>query len=392
MNARKKRYQAIQEHRSTHKELEQDLLSEDKKKYDPNATTEDCLSDLRRVQEEHPTTHITRQAYRKLGKYSDSTWDSRFGTFHEFRRQAGLELSRGQTKLERDIAKHSSLDVYRGFAEVEVLPWVGKYERTDTKKWQSGIIASDFHDKEVDPFVMGVLLETIKRVQPTIVCLAGDVYDNYEFSRFATDPRQHDTAGRMRFVRDNILRPIREAAPSAQIDLLMGNHEHHLLRHMADRTPEMRTILSDFMGLSLSDIMGLSEFEINLVTKHDLAAFRSADIRSEIAKNRKTYFNCLTASHYPDPKFTLGTNWVSGHTHKPGMHSSSSELLGPLLGVVNGGMCKVDASYVEKNRDQNGFTIVEFNVENSRCQLTPIVFADEFVNVAGIRYTRPSNL
>ena len=52
MTARKKRYQAIQEHRSTHTELEQALLSEQRKKYDATATTEDCIADLRKVQEQ----------------------------------------------------------------------------------------------------------------------------------------------------------------------------------------------------------------------------------------------------------------------------------------------------------------------------------------------------
>jgi predicted phosphodiesterase len=391
LNAKQKRYQAIQEYRSTHIGAETPLLSEREKKYDPTATTEDCITDLRGVQERHPDAYITRRFYRKEGRYSDSTWDSKFGTFAEFRRQARLELSRGQHKLELHIAKHASLDALRGFSEVEVLPWVGKYVRDHTGRFQTMIVASDFHDKETDPFALGVLLETCKRVQPSIICLAGDIYDNFEFSRFDKDPRRWDAAGRLAWVRDHIFQPLRSVCPSAQMDLLVGNHENHILRHMAERTPEMRTILSDFMGLSLSDVFCLKQFEINLICQHDLSAFKAADIRSEIAKNRKTYFGCVTIDHYPDPKFSFGTNWVAGHTHKPNLVTHCNEVIGSVWGLTNGCMSKIDNSYTDRNRNQNGFGIIHIDTRTRTSQIEPIIFNDGFVIVGGTRYERVSS-
>lgn len=389
-NSKKKRYQAIQEHRSTHQEAESELLSEQPKKYNPNATTEELIADLRRVQEQNPDCYITRRKYRKWGAYSDSTWDSKFGTFHEFRRQARLELSRGQQTLEKQIAKHASLDTRRGFMEVEVLPWNGKYEKDHAGRHQSMVVASDFHDKETDPFALEVFLETVKRVQPAIICLAGDVYDNYEFSRFDKDPRGWDAAGRLAWVRDHIYASLRSVAPDAQIDLLAGNHEHHMLRHMAERTPEMRTILSDFMGLSFADLLGLREFQINLRCQHDLSMFRAADTRSEMAKNRKTYFGCVTVDHYPDKQFTFGTNWIAGHTHKPDIKTHCNEILGPVWGVTNGCMCKVDNSYTDKNRNQNGFAIVHVDTQTKKTLLEPVIFNDSSAIVGGTIYRRIS--
>lgn len=389
MSAKKKRYQAVQEFRSTHKEAEVELLSEDKKKYDPNASTDDLIQDLRRVQDENPDTYITRKKYRKLGKYSDSTWDSRFGTFHEFRRQARLELSRGQQTLEKRIAKHASLDVYRGFMEVEVLPWNGRYERDRSGRWQTMILASDFHDKETDRFALSVFLDTCNRIKPDIVCLAGDIYDNYEFSRFDKDPRGWDAAGRLAWVRDNLYAPLRAACPDAQIDLLAGNHEHHLLRHMAERTPELRAILSDFMGLTFADILGLKEYEINLVCQHDLAAFRAADSREEIKKNRKTYNGSVTIDHYADLKFDFGTNWVSAHEHKPRLLTQCNEVLGSVWGMTLGCMSTVDNSYTARNRNQNGFGIVHMDTHKKHSIAEPVIFSDSACIVGGIRYTRP---
>lgn len=388
MNLHQKRYQRIQEHRSTHKEAEAPLLSEEPKKFDPTATTEDLIADLRSVQEQHPGTYISRESYRKFGKYSDSTWDSKFGTFHEFRRQARLELSRGQHTLERQIAKHASLDVRRGFMETEILPWNGKYERDHTGRWHTMIVASDFHDKETDPFALEVFLETCKRIQPSIVSLAGDIFDCYEFSRFDKDPRNWDAAGRMGWTRDNLFAPLRETCPEAQIDLLAGNHEHHLLRHMAERTPEMRAILSDFMGLTFADILGLKAFEINLVCKHDLSAFKAQDLRAEVSKNRKTYFKCVTIDHYPDYPFSLGTSWVCGHTHKPDLKTHCNEILGSIWGLVNGCMCRIDNVYMDRNRSQNGFAIIHVDTDTCKSVVEPVIFSDNACSVGGVRYVR----
>ena len=105
---------------------EQAVLSERKKKFNPNATKENCIDDLRRVQNEYEAKHIGRNFYRMNGKYSDSTWHQHFGTFLEFRKQAGLELLRDQQLLERQAAKHASLDVYREYYHEEIL-----YSRDD---------------------------------------------------------------------------------------------------------------------------------------------------------------------------------------------------------------------------------------------------------------------
>lgn len=389
MNAKKKRYQAIQDHLSTHGDAPESLLSEEPKKYDPTATTDDLLADLRRVQKEHPDLYISRRAYRKFGKYSDSTWDSRFGTFHEYRRQARLELSRGQHNLERQIAAHASRDVYRGFAEVEILPWVGKYAHDITGRHVTMVVASDFHDRETDPFALSVFLSTCKRVQPDIISLAGDVFDSYEFSRFDKDPRSWDAAGRLAWVRDNIFAPLREACPNAQIDLLAGNHEHHLLRHMAERTPEMKAVLSDFMGLTLADLFGLPKFKINLICKHDLSAYFVKDLREEVAKNRKTYFGCVTVDHYPDTHFSFGTNSIGAHSHKPSLTTGRNEVLGPVWSMTLGCMCRCENSYTDKNRNQHGFALVHIDTHTKQAVAEPIIFTDDTAYVGGIRYERP---
>lgn len=384
--AHKRRYQKIAELKAQGS-IEAPLLSE-KKVFDPDAKTDELLRDLRNLQEKNPEKYITRRFYREHGTYSDSTWDCKFGTFHEFRRQAGLELSRGQQKLEKQIAKHASEDVHRGFYEAEVLPWLGRYAKEHgSKRWQTALIGSDFHDKDTDPFALNVFLETAARVQPDIVCLAGDVFDLYDFSRFDKDPRQSNLVEAFRYVKDNIFSPLRASCPNTQIDFLIGNHEHRLLRHFAERTPYLKVLLSDLMGLSLADMFGIREHQINLISKNDLWAYKAVDIRKQAGRNYATYWdNLLVVDHYGDRAF--GTYQVSGHTHRPGFKGGAN-VNGPHWWWCNGAMARTDTEYWGRlAQASNSFCMVHCDTVNRQCLLEPILFSDYSCMVGGIRYDR----
>lgn len=172
-------------------QAERALLSEKDKKFDPNATAEDCIDDLRRLQGKFPLKHITRNFYRINGNYSDSTWNAHFGTFLEFRRQAKLELSRTQHNLERQIAKHASADHYRSFYKEQILPYYGKYilSAKTRGRFKTVVSASDFHDIDTDEFCLAVFIDVIRRIQPDVIILNGDIFDNPSFSRHMVDPR-----------------------------------------------------------------------------------------------------------------------------------------------------------------------------------------------------------
>ena len=390
-SAKQKRYQKIAELKA--QGLEEAPLLSDLKAFDPKATTEDLIADLRRVAMEADSAYVSREAYRKHGKYSDSTWDSRFGTFKEFRRQAALELSRGQHKLERQIAKHASEDVVRGFFEVEILPQVGKYKRDQSGRWQTAIVASDFHDASTDPFPLGVFIDTCKRVQPDYIVLNGDVFDLYDFSVFSKDPRHTSLVDAFKFVREFIFSPLREACPDAQIDLVLGNHEHRLLRVLAERTPHLKVILSDLMGITLADLLGLPKYEINLIAKNDLSAYKEADIRVQSRRNHSVYWDCFVCDHYADRGYA--TYGCSGHVHRidgKGRYPtfrSSADFQSATWWWVNGCMCRVDTEYFQGlTKAGQSFLIVHADTYRKACLPEPIIFGDHSVMVGGQRYQR----
>lgn len=171
---------------------------------------------------------VTRDRYRKDSGISEPVWEYHFGTFAELKRQAaggtGIEPTRADKKLLAQVAKHTEL---KGRKELDEgrKTYADKYLRVDSQRYKTMVVASDLHDKEVDPFWLRVFLDTCARVQPDVVALGGDVFDLPEFGRFTVDPREWDAVGRIRFVHEQILAPLRSAAPDAQIDLIEGNHE-----------------------------------------------------------------------------------------------------------------------------------------------------------------------
>jgi hypothetical protein len=369
------------------------VMSERSKKFDPNATADDCIKDLRALQDEFPHKAITRNFYRVNGTYSDATWNQYMGTFHEFRRAAGLELSRDQHSFERKIAKHASLDTYRKFYQAEVLPYHGKFNSQEDKtgRWKTILVGSDFHDLECDPFMQAVFIDTAHRLQPDIIVLNGDVFDNYEFSRFDKDPRQVEILERFRYVKIHIFGALRRACPNAQIELVAGNHEVRILKLLADKTPALKVLLADVMGLTFSDLLGLDEFEINLTCKMDLAAFSQPDITDEVKENFKCFFDAFVCSHYKSMKY--GMSGTSGHTHHPEQVTFVNIPMGKLSWTNTGCMSQTRMEYTDGMDDaMNSFMIAHIDTHLKRVAPEHFVVPGDNVVVHGKRYVREGSL
>lgn len=369
-------------------ETELALLSEKGKKFDENARPEDCILDLRKIQELNPYKTITRNFYRINGSYSDSTWNQFFGTFLEFRRQAGLELSRNQHAIERNIAKHASLDVYRDFFEEQVLPYHNKFDLgDDSGRFKTIIVGSDFHDEMADEFVLSVFIDTCARLQPDVIILNGDVFDNYEFSRFSQDPRQIRIKERFLFVKRRIFAPLRRLCQKSQIDLIIGNHEYRILKILADKTPAIRVILSDVMGLTLADCFGLDEYQINLIAKLDLSAFSIQDMKDEIRQNYKVYYDAFAATHVKDLR--MGLSGTSGHTHRPHTETFNNQPRGKCSWVTTGSIALTNAEYIETmDQAQNSFLIVTIDTLKKSVIQNHILIPGDIVDIHGKRYIR----
>jgi len=365
----------------------QAILSERTKKFDESATAEDCIEDLRRVQAENEDRFITRNYYRVNGEYSDKTWNRYFGTFLEFRRQAGLELSRHQHQLERHVAKHKSYDIYRELYD-EIKDYADGFSKPDDgKRFKTLLVGCDLHDVSLDPFCWAVFLDVAKKVQPDVVCLGGDVFDNSEFSKYGYDPRKISLEKAFRFVREEIFAPLRATVPDSQIDFIIGNHDWRILKYFKDKNPNALCLLSNITGLTLADIFGVPQYRINLVTRIDLNEFTPALVREQIRNNFRTYWDTVTVDHHADEKFA--TSGCNGHLHRISMHSTANVVRGAIHWVEMGCLARIDFDYQEKmNKSHQSFVL--WHVDTVMKQATPehIVFADEWVCALGKYYFR----
>lgn len=354
-------------------------MSEDESKYQ-DWTPQQCIDELVRIQEGSPDREITRMYFRIHSKISDAVWTQHFGTFDEFKRQAGVKLNRQQHGLERQIAKHASVDHYRAMSH-ERMGYAHKFKRENKERYKIVIAASDLHDEEIDPFWLRVFLDTVKRIQPDDISLVGDVFDLPEFSRYTVDPREWDVVGRIKFAHDNILRPLREAAPEANIDLIEGNHEARMLNMLCDATPAMRAVLSDLHGFTVGKLFGLDEFEINYHAKLDLAAYTKRDWKSELNKNHKVYYDSFLAHHFPHAR-GLGIPGVNGHHHSHVVWPEFNITYGSYEWHQMGCGHKREASYCNGEKWHTGFVIAYIDTWKKKVNMDYVPVTD-FAVVGG---------
>lgn len=317
---------------------------------------EQCIDDLRTIAIHNPEIAISRNYYRVHGKFAESVWSGYFGTFEEFKRQAGIKLTRQQHAHERAIAKHASVDHYR-MMNIERQDWEDKYIRENSSRFKTMMVCSDLHDIEIDLFYLRVLIDTARRVQPDVIVLVGDIFDLPEFGKYGVDPREWDVVGRIKFAHENILGPLRMACPEAQIDFIEGNHEARLLRQLADATPALRAVLSDLHGFTVGKLLGLEQFEINYIAKADLGSFTTKEFNKELNNNYKVYWDTVLCHHFPHAR-DMGLPGVNGHHHRHQVWSEFSPIYGAYEWHQLGSGHKRSATYCEGERWHNGFALI----------------------------------
>lgn len=358
-------------------------VSESEEKQHFNWTPQQCIDEMLRIVNIDTSKVITRNYFRNNSQISESTWNCHFGTFLEFKRQAKVTLSRQQHKLEREIAKHVSVDQYRNI-NIERASYGAKYLRPSGKRFAVGMVCSDLHDRNVDLFWLRVWLDTVERVKPDWICFNGDIYDLPEFGKYTVDPRDWDVGGRIQFVHDRIFKPTRKAAPDAEIRITEGNHEARAIKHMADATPAMRGVLSDFHGMTLAGFLGLDRYEMNYVAKADLSAWTERDFKKELTKNYTIFNETVLCHHFPEGK-ALGLPGMNGHHHKHEVWSMYSEVYGSYEWHQNGCGHKRDASYTDGSKWNMGFNIVTADTDKHRA-IFDYVSVGEYMALSGGQY------
>ena len=342
-------------------------------------------------EKDKPDAIITRQYYRDNSGVPDSVWLRVFGTWTEYKRAALLQPDRQETGLGTQTGKHRAHERYKTLQN-SFIDYSDKYQKPSGKRFQTILVCSDVHDTEADPFSVYLFLETCKRIQPDIICIGGDLFDFYEFGSYQKDPRDFDLVGRVNWVHTQFLQPLREACPDSQIDLVCGNHEERLLKHLCDsETQAMRVFLSDFHGFNFQTLLGLDQYEINFICRQDLTAFNKSDQTKERKNNYVIYHNGFLVHHFPQGRH-YHVPGCNGHHHRHKVFHDYSPHYGYYEWHQIGCLHKRSAVYCDGQMWGNGFLIAHIDTQPSGNRLASVLHEyiqiDDFAVIGGRWYTR----
>ena len=289
------------------------------------------------------------------------------------------------------------------YVRAEVLPWAGAFERQRAGDFRM-VIGSDFHGLEVDGFAMATFLDVIKRVKPEVIVLNGDVVDFGAVSSWPKNPNSRrllDLEKELTFTKRQILEPVRAAAPDAQIDLVVGNHEFSLIRYLADPAPA----LASLKCLSIGSLLGLKESRINLVMNDALLAPDESSQRRQVRQSWKVYGGCFVVTHgskagkFPADKelARFGMSGCSGHVHRPQYHSTPT-LQNPYADWFCTGMMATNEIPDGEGHGANfksgpsswtvGFAVVSIYQAEGVAIPQQVIFKNGVAEFAGITYRR----
>lgn len=351
----------------------------------PEETRQQCIEELKRLATDFPDTYITRDFFRANSNIKESTWTAHFGNYPEFLRAAGLWASRYHARQANRVARSASTDNIKPASDSR-FRYEYKYDRRERRNDVTILGCSDLHDIDVDPFFMRCFLHAVKQMEPDVIMLGGDIFDFPEVSKYGFDLREYNPVGRLRFARDNILKPIREAAPNAQIDFLEGNHEARLIRHLAESDQTMRAYLSDFHDINdIGTFFRLDEFEINYIAKINLCAFPETNTKLKKAveaETYKVYYNSMMVNHFPAGRTYHMPGW-SGHHHRHQVWSDFTHKHGSFQWHQIGCGCKRHASYTDGKKWNNGFIAAHINRAYERTVFEYFDVGDVFSRVCG---------
>ena len=349
---------------------------------------EDCIESLIDLSDSCPDKTVTRDFFRKNSPCPEYWWSQYFGTFSEFKSQAGFDFSTHQTKHLGHISKHASKDKLRGM-NVEKASYEGKYERPNNKRFQSIVTISDTHDISFDPFTKRVFLDTVERVNPETVVLNGDHFDLPEFSKYFNDPRSYNLIERIDAVH-SFLSDIRERVPSAEINFISANHEARLLRHLSESSPSIMALLSDLHGFTVSKLLGLDKYEINYISREDLTVFTESDLKKELGKNYLIKFDSVLFHHYPEGK-KYGIPGCNGHHHSHKCEIHHNLTYGSYEWHQLGAGHIRKAAYCEAQRWTNGFMISHHDTHNKSTVFEYVDTTSNHTVVGGKWYERTND-
>lgn len=205
---------------------------------------------------------------------------------------------------------------------------------------------SDVHVPFHDDNAVTKALAVIKKWQPDILYLNGDIIDFYSISAYDKDP------ARLLLLQEEIDKTIElfgkirhAVGEGCSIVYLEGNHEARLQKYLA-RHPE----ISQLNCLKLEELLKLSDFDIHLHPNLMAVIGDTIVTHGTIVRSKSGY-----TGHGQLEKW--GMSGISGHTHRlSAVHRTTFG--SDYVWLEQGCLCDLHPSYVDGTPDwQQGFAI-----------------------------------
>lgn len=353
-------------------------------------TKEELIKYAKDLDEKYPgDTHARGFLRKKLQDEIGITdpWEKLGMNWAEFKRQCGFASSRAATKLLNQASKHASADALRTASE-ERLSWGNIYTKPDNgERFKTIMGAGDFHDIEVDEFAFRMWIEKLRVAQPDIISIHGDMFDAPEFSKHFQDPREFHLVERIKKVHD-MFAQMRDACPNAQIDLIEGNHEARIAKHILETDPATAALLDHFHGMGIRELLGLDKFEVNYIAKGDLYAFTDAQMKRSVGESERIYYNTLWVRHHPPLVKDVAMPGFHGHHHSHEVSSYSNPIFGGFEWHQLGAMHRRQASYTNGRKWNLGFVHVTIDTQFRRAIFDYTAVGDTCCHMGGKFYER----
>lgn len=353
---------------------------------------------------QHEMLAIFVQVFEKLGyiptrdefiQYSNLTQSSvvnAFGSYTDLVNASGLAPKRivktyGEKRFDREKLNFSDIEnIYDKF-QIEIKPYFGKFDR-EHKDHVIIMTITDMHSVFQDPFTWFVFLETVKRIQPDIIILGGDILDFYRISFHSKDPgRALKMQDEIDFVVHNVLEKLRQLCPKAQIDYHMGNHEFRLFRYLCEQAPA----LSSLRDLQFHKLLDLDRLEINLVARENFTFQPKKDKENyKIYLGKWSYTHGTDTSQFPALKELneYVMSGASGHVHRL-TYKAKRSLYGFNSWVSCPSSCTLEngKEFMPNMFDwEQGFLIT--HITKYGVTQTPVLTTNGFCEVGGIYYKK----
>lgn len=112
------------------------------------------------------------------------------------------------------------------------------------------LVIGDLHFPFANIEKLKKIYTAISKEKPDMVCQVGDIFDQYNFSKYAKKPGFMKPEKETELMREQALKfwsAVQAAAPNAKCYQLVGNHDVRLAKRIADKIPEASHIISDYM-------------------------------------------------------------------------------------------------------------------------------------------------